>query len=411
MKKSIIASLFVIVLLSACKETETTVIDITGTATIKGTVLADTEKVNTPFVSEPVAGVIVRILWDSEDLGVVSDGDNIRKSLSDTTNSNGEFSFEVPTIENGIQFTVEFDELEAEVSYNNGVAATTQTVIFQEASSTVTVRTGEVATVNQDYEDNFKTGFVLKEFATISGVVEVDSEQINTEDIPELASGAPVTVKWEDNAGNQRSLSTTTDASGQYSVQVPTEDINGNYTVVFEEFTVSVDYFDGFRNVTGFSATFNEDATNNSVSVSTGNQVTINHNYGSSPKEVLPTFGLIQGTLTARTNAIPGSEVDSPVENVTVRISWTDGDGITRGVFVTTNAQGEYSSEVPLAETDDFSVRFAEFSVTYSYNNGMSDVTGATATYAEFTTAANNVGAGEERTVDRTITTPTSVVD
>lgn len=411
MKKSLLGGVIAFALMTGCKETETTLIDITGTATIKGTVLADFEKVNTPFVSEPLDSVIVRILWSSAGLGVVSDGDDRTESLVLRTNSNGEYSAEVPTTEDGIEFTVEFDELEAEVTYSNGLATATQTVIFQESSTNVTVRTGETATVDQDYEDDFKTGFVLEEFATINGTVEVDSEQINTEDIPEFAEGASVTVMWTDGSGNDRSIATTTDASGQYTVQVPTQDVDGDYTVVFEELEVSVNYNDGFRDVTGYTAVFDENSDNDDISVATGKEVTVNYNYGSTPKEALPTFGLIQGTLTARTNAIPGSETDSPVPNVEVRITWTDDEGNTRGVFVTTNASGEYSTEVPLADGDDFSIRFAEFTVSYSYNNGTDDITGATATYAEFNTSANNVGEGEERTVDYTDTTPTSVED
>ncbi len=409
MKKSIIASLFAIVLLSACKETETTTVDITGTGTITGTVYADTDQVNSPFDSEVLPGVNVRILWQSDDLGVVSDGDGRTESLIVTTDSAGVYTAEVPTIEDGIEFEIVFDEIELDVTYNNGIADVTETFLFDGDDYTLTVRSEETRTRNHDYGSAATTSF--EGFATISGVVEVDSEQINTEDIPELAGGATVTAKWEDNDGNERSLSTTSDASGNYSIQVPTDDVNGGFDVVFEDFTTAVDYNDGFRDVTGFSTKFDETEYNIGA-LDAGDEETQNHNYGSAPEEALPTFGLIQGNVEARVNAIAGQEDDNPVAGLEVRITWTDDEGNTRGIFVTTDAQGDYSTEVPLADTDDFSIRFAEFTVSpYAYNNGMADITDATATYAEFNTSANNVGKGEERTVDRSNTTPASIED
>ena len=400
MKKSIIASFIAIVLLSACKETETTTVDITGTATIRGTVSADFEKVNTPFVSEALDSVLVRILWSSADLAVISDGDVRTESITVRTNSNGEYSVEVPTTEAGVTFTIEFDEFTQEVSYNNGVTTATETVVFSSASTTVSVEIGETVTVDQDYEDNFKGGVVLDEFGTITGVVEADTEQINTEEIPELAGSVNVTVKWTDNDGNEKSLATTTDENGVYSIQVPTNDVDGDdFTVVFEEYTTTVNYNDGFRDVTDFSATFN-DTEFASIAVSAGEEVTRNYNYDNDFKDALPTFGIITGSVEARVNNIAGMEDTDSIANVQIRIVWTDGEGNTRGLFTTTNSEGVYSTEVPLAASDDFRVRVLEFTVSgYQFtNDDAMDVTG-TATYGESADSnVNNVAKGSERT-------------
>ncbi|MEO9482911.1 MAG: hypothetical protein ABJG47_05670 [Ekhidna sp.] len=539
MKKSIIASLFMIVLLSACKETETTTVDITGSATIKGTVLADFEKVNTPFESEPISGVLVRILWNSEDLAVISDGDNIRRSAIDTTDANGEFSIEVPTIDNGVSFTIEIDDFQREVTFNDGSTTATKTVTFSSTSTTATARSGEQLILEFDLADNFKNDSDdLEKFGTIAGIVEADLEQVNTKGISEVAAGANVTVKWENNNGDALSIATTTDANGAYTVQVPTNDVDGDFEVVFEEysaavtyfngienvtetltfseasedvgvqygetvevnndflsnltenlnqiviitgtveanserintpdllevavgatviikwedsetgadvefvtttdasgvyrvevpyneidgnqvdiefleFTTGVDYNDGFRDVTGFSATFNSDASNTNQGLSVGTILEVNHNYGSNFTDELPTFATIDGTFVVRTNAIAGSEVNTPVSNASVRISWFDDDGIRRGTFITTDANGEYSIEVNLSvtPTDQFFVQFPEVIIdTYQFTNATpEDVTG-TATYNQFETSFF-LSAGQERTEDRTDETPDNVVE
>ncbi|MEO1254951.1 MAG: hypothetical protein AAFY41_08705, partial [Bacteroidota bacterium] len=538
MKKSIIASFFAIVLLSACKETETTTVDITGTATIQGTVLADTEKVNTPFESEALSGVVVRVLWDSEDLAVISDGDNIRRSLTDSTDSNGDYSIEVPTIQDGVNFTVEFDEFKRDVRFFNGTDTLNQNVTFQSATQNVTVRTGEVVNVDQDYEDNFKAGSELDEFGTIAGMVMADLEQLTTKGISEAAPGVTVTVEWTDTDGNELSLNTTTGTNGEYSIEVPLSNVNGDdFTVIFEEYEATVNYFngiqnvnetltftertftnvavktgeteeqdhdylnniegglneiavltgvveanserintpllleaasgatvtikyedentgadveivtttnasgvyrvelplneveddevdidfeefttgvnynDGFRDVTNFSATFNDGSVNNQ-SLAFGTETEVDFNYGSSFKDELPTFARIGGTFVVRTNAIVGSEVNTPVSNVSIRISWIDDDGIRRGEFVTTNGSGEYSLEVNLAESDgdQFFVLFPEVVISdYRFTNATpEDVTG-TATYNEIELSTFLSAGEDEDEFDREDLTPDNV--
>ncbi|MEM9895969.1 MAG: hypothetical protein AAF789_06330 [Bacteroidota bacterium] len=405
-----LAMLFLAVLLFySCEETETTTIDITGTAIITGTVLADTEQVNTPFESEALDSVGVRIIWNTNALGVVSDGDGRNQTLVVFTNANGVYSAEVPSTDVGVSFSVEFDELSTDVTYSNGLSSVTTAVIFPSTTyNSVTVRSGESITQDHDYGSSPQQ--TLEEFGTISGNVVADLEQVRTDGLPEAANGVNVTLEWRDGDNNDRSLATTTDANGDYSFQAPTSNINGSFTVVFEEFTASVEYNDGFRDVTGFSATFSE-TSYTGISVSKGSATTRNHNYGSNPQDALPVFAVIEGTVEARVNAIPGEVEQDPVANLEIRVSWTDGDGVERGAFTTTDAQGEYRVEVPIQNDDDINVRFTEFTVNYDYNNGAQDIRGATATYNEVNTTSFNLSKGEERTFNQSYFFPSSIED
>ncbi|MEM6642306.1 MAG: hypothetical protein AAF616_04950 [Bacteroidota bacterium] len=180
MKKLLITGVFALLIMSACEETETTTVDISGTATISGTVLGDTEKVNTPGESEAQEGVTVRVLWDSRDLAVISDGDNIRNSLSAVAGTDGSFSFEVPTTDEGVSFDVEVDEVRKDVTFSDGANTVTESVVFSSFSTSSTVRTGETTILEIDLADNFNNNQILDEFATISGIVEADTEQVNT---------------------------------------------------------------------------------------------------------------------------------------------------------------------------------------------------------------------------------------
>ncbi|MEO9872377.1 hypothetical protein [Ekhidna sp.] len=411
MKKSIIASLFVIVLLSACKETETTTVDITGTATITGTVSADVDQTDGQSQSEILRGVPVRIFWSTEDIDIYDDGEDDRtQSITVTTDSTGVYTAEVPTTEDGIDFTLEFDEVELDVTFDNGTGTSTESVVFESDDATATVRIGETVTVDFDYESNFKGGLVLEKFGTISGTVVADTEQITTEGIPEVAVGATVTVKWEDGSGNDRSLSTTTDASGAYSFQVPTEDVDDDFTVVFEEFTTGVDYNDGFNNVTGFSATF-EEGEEDDVELNAGDTEEVNFSYEDNLVDNLPIFATIEGEVEVRVNAIAGSEDENPVIGLVIRFTWNDKDNIQRGATATTDNNGRYSIQVPLTDDSTIDVVVPEIVITnYQFTNGGGDDVTGTATYDEVN-ATRNLSKGQEDTFDISDTTPNSVVE
>ena len=399
MKKSLLGVVFALVLFISCKETETTFVDITGVGIIKGTVVADTNQVATPLQSEPLAGINVRILWESEDLGVVSDGDSRTQSITVTTDENGVYTAEVPTIEDGITFEVVFDDLEIEVTHNNGVEVVTETVIFDGDNYNVTVRSEETKTRNHDYGSFANTD--LEGFATISGTVVADSEQITTQDIPEAAEGATVTVEWSF-GGNTKSVSTTTDASGNYSVQVPTDE-NDDFTVIFEDFTTTVSYFNGLQNVTGFTATFEEDS-DNANGLSAGDQRVINFSYADNFVEDLPVFGTINGTVRVEVDDLT-SQIDS-LSNITLRFTWVDVDNITQGTTTTTDDNGFYSADVPLTYDNDIDVTVSMITVTdYPFNNGTDDVVG-TAIYSETEQTVFNIEVGETKTQIFTITTP-----
>ncbi len=402
MKKTIIASLIAIVLLSACKETETTTVDITGTANITGTVLADIERVNTPFVSEPVDSVLVTITWDSGDLAIVSDGDERTTSLSVRTNSNGEYSVEVPTTEEGVEFTIEFDELITDITYNNGLTNVTESVVFDSPATapTVTVRTGETVVIDQDYEDDFKGDVVLDEFATIFGTVVADIEQITTKDIPEIAEGATVTVEWTVD-GNTKSLSTTTDAAGAYSIQVPVDE-STDFDVIFEEFTATVSYNNGLQDVTDFSGVFsegNEDADD----LEAGEEREVNFSYADDFVEALPLYATIEGYVELEVDGLTNDRERQT--GIILRVTWVDADGITRGETVTTGTNGEYTINVPVeidvpaGSSENIMVTFPRTTIeNYDFNNGTDDVVG-TAIYNE-RTADRDPNSGDTVTVD-----------
>lgn len=303
MKKSLLGLLLVGALFTACEDTETTAVDITGQGSIRGTVLADTDQTDGLSISEPVQGAIVRVSWDSEDLSVVSsNGDNRTETAVGVTDANGNYSITVPTIEGGVSFDIDFDEIERDITFNDGSASTTKKVVFNSSSDVVSVKTGETVVIDYDYESNFKTNTILDKFATIFGTVVVDSEQLNSKGIPENASGSVVTIEWRDNNGNDRSLSTTTNGSGAYTIQVPTENVSGNFTAVFEAFQTGVAYNDGFRNVTGFNATFQEGTE--TVGLSAGDNEEINFSYADNLETTLPIFARIEGNVEVRTNAI-----------------------------------------------------------------------------------------------------------
>lgn len=399
--------LFIAALFSACEETETTSVDITGSGTIRGTVTADTDQSDGLSESEPVSGAIIRVSWDSEDLTVVSDGDSRTESRVGVTNADGVYVISVPTIKEGITYEVDFDELEREITFNDGSGITTKKVAFNSSSRNIVVKTGETVVADYDYASDYKTNTILDKFATIFGTVVVDSEQLSTKGIPENAEGAELTIEWNNSNGVPNSLTTTTDASGAYSIQVPTEDITGNFTAIFKEYTTNVDYNDGFRNVMGYSTTFQE-GTETNIALSAGDMEEVNYSYASNFKTALPIFARIKGNVEVRTNNIPGQLDEDPVSGAILRFTWDDEDGIQRGASATTDANGNYSIEVPVTFDNTINLVVPEIIITnYEFNNGTNDVIG-TATYNEFNTTIF-LSKGQTQTFDYSDTTPNNV--
>ena len=399
--------LFIAALFSACEETETTSVNITGSGTIRGTVLADIDQSDGIAESEPVSGAIIRVSWDAEDLTVVSDGDSRTESKVARTNDEGVFAISVPTIKEGITYEVDFDELEREVTFNDGSGTTTKMVVFNSSSRNIILKTGETVIADYDYESDYKTNTVLDKFATISGTVVVDSEQLNSKGIPEDAEGATVTVEWQNNNFDDNSATTTTDASGAYTIQVPTENVSGTFTVVFEDYTTAVDYNDGFRNVTGFDATFQE-GSETGIALNAGDNEEVNFSYASNFKKALPIFARIEGNVEVRTNNIPGQLDEDAVSGAILRFTWDDEDGIQRGASATTDANGNYTIEVPVTFDNTIDLVVPEIVITnYEFNNGTNDVTG-TATYNEFNTTIV-LSKGQTQTFDYSDTTPNNV--
>ena len=146
---ALLVSLFVF---SSCEETEVTTVDISGVGTIQGIVEIDSDIVEAPNDLERASGATVRIIYNSGDLDINSDGDDRLIIITTTTDANGEFSVEVPTTNAGVNFTVEFDEFETDYTYNDGTADVTNPAIFSETTYfNVFVRTGEIKNRNHNY--------------------------------------------------------------------------------------------------------------------------------------------------------------------------------------------------------------------------------------------------------------------
>lgn len=409
MKKAIFSALSAALLFTACEETETTTVDITGSGTVAGVVMANIDQTDGLSVSEPVQGATVRISWDTEDLSVVSDGDSRTESAVVVTQANGSYAVGVPTIEAGASYTVDFDELRTQITYNDGSSVVTKDVVFNSSSRTINLKTGESVVVDYDYDEDYKTNIILDKFATIFGNVVVDSEQINTKGIPEIAAGAPIRVEWRDNNNVNKFATTISDSAGDYSINVPTESINGGYNVIFGEYTTTVSYNDGFRNVIGYSTKFEDD--NETIGgLEAGVREQVNFSYDDNLVSDLPIFGRIKGNIEVRTNNIPGQLDEDPVAGVIIRFTWNDGDAIQRGATATTDALGNYNIEVPVTFDNTINVSVSEIVISnYEFNNGTNDVTG-TATYNEFNTVLS-LNKGQELTYDISDTTPNVVVE
>lgn len=134
--------------MTACVEEETSAVDVSGTATIKGRVSLDNDETNPG--NEKANGAIVRVRYDAGDLSVVQDGDSRWVNLDTTTDADGNYTFEVPATPTGLNFYVEVDEFETSYTYDDGGTDVTVDAIFNKSATTIfNLSTGE--TKYQDF--------------------------------------------------------------------------------------------------------------------------------------------------------------------------------------------------------------------------------------------------------------------
>lgn len=259
MHKIILCGLISIALFSACKENETTFVDIKGDATISGTVKADIDQVASQFQSEAVSGYKVTITWNTGDLGVVSDSDNRVESTSVETDENGAYKATVPSTTVGLNYNVVFNALNVDnFKFYEGASETTTTVSFSKQTYNVTAMSGDSIVQNHDF-GSFPSSKDVPKLCTIKGNVKAQIEEINTAGTSEAASGVSVRVAWEDADGNDRVITAPTDNNGNYTISLPTTDAGIEFTVSFDEYeNNSYSYTSGGSNITGATATYNK---------------------------------------------------------------------------------------------------------------------------------------------------------
>ena len=97
----------------SCKD-EATEGDLTayqGEATIYGTVYIETDETTDNDVQERASDLTIRVSYDAGDLNVIGgDDDTETIVITTTTDASGNYSVTVPTNNNGVDFTVSYDE-------------------------------------------------------------------------------------------------------------------------------------------------------------------------------------------------------------------------------------------------------------------------------------------------------------
>ena len=181
-----------------------------------------------------------------------------------------------------------------------------------------------------DAAGNNATDANTGEIDTTAPAIALDAQGTNNDTTPTLsgttdaAPGSTVTLTVTDSAGNVQTLTTTVQADGTFSVDVPVELAEGEYSV---------------------EASVTDAAGNNATDANTGEIDT------TAPAIALDAQGTDNDTtptLSGTTDAAPGS---------TVTLTITDSAGNTQTVTAIVQADGTYSADVPaeLAE-DEFTV-------------------------------------------------------
>jgi len=200
-------------------------------------------------------------------------------------------------------------------------------------------------TVNASVNDeagNTATADTAGEIDTTAPSITIDTVATGNDTTPTLSGttdatpGSTVTLTITDSAGNTQTVTAIVQTDGTYSVDVPAELAEG-------EFTVNASVTDEAGNTATTDAAGEIDTTAPSITIdtiATGNDTT--------------------PTLSGTTDATPGS---------TVTLTITDSAGVTQTVTATVQADGTYSVDVPAELTE------GEFTV----NASVTDEAGNTA--------------------------------
>lgn len=141
----------------SCKEELAEPTAYEGTATIEGIVYINSDQTegDTEVPDERAANVTVRISYDSDDLSVVSDGSGQTVVLTTTTDANGNFSITVPATNDGVDYTIETDQITISYTvseYPEGDPVTvTKEGVFNGDETTASPLIGETEFVELNY--------------------------------------------------------------------------------------------------------------------------------------------------------------------------------------------------------------------------------------------------------------------
>lgn len=139
---------------TACLDEETSAVDVSGDATIKGIVFANTD--DTEAGDERVNGARVRVRYNVGQLSVVNTGDERWEIIEATTDANGRYSVTVPATPKGVNFQVYVDDFDGTHKYDDGGDdRTVEAVYFFPVTPVNNVTVGETRIV--DIESNDET--------------------------------------------------------------------------------------------------------------------------------------------------------------------------------------------------------------------------------------------------------------
>ena len=410
MKKKFMMGALCALVFSACQETEITTVDISGTATINGVLLANTDRVNTPDSVEPLEGIEVSVSWDPSDLSISSTGNTPDQILTTTTDTEGQFTFELPSTQEDVSYEVFVNNVETDVTYHNGIEDITFTGIFESLSNFVTLRNDETQFVELSLDDDlvnddFTTNIDgLRGSATIFGNVVAETDLLTTFALPENVSGLLVSVNTSEGI-----LTTTTNATGDYSIEVPVSVENSgdnDFTVTFADLVTTLDYNNGLQDQLDFPAVFEGfESQIQNLEAGEERELTFAFDTGDLEQE-LPFFATIEGTFQVLVDD-EENEVDG-VSGADIMVRYFDEFGIQRFLStITTDSAGFYSIEVQVNTVDDYQLIFPTVIIDdYITSTGNSGI----ATYNTTNNFINNLSAGSTRVFNVTDFFPDTVI-
>lgn len=128
---------------TACLDEETSAVDVSGEATIKGVVTLFNNEISGDIIRANNA--TIRVWYDAAQLSINGTGPSRTVIIETTTNANGEFSVTVPTVPKGATFFVKVDDFETTYTEDDGGSGETHPAVFEDPLSnrSVFIRVGE----------------------------------------------------------------------------------------------------------------------------------------------------------------------------------------------------------------------------------------------------------------------------